>query len=42
MGVVGNLVQRFATTTVLHVRCANPFDAGVERRRSRWGVLWSG
>ena len=41
-GVVGNLVQRFATTTVLRVRCANPFDAGVGRRRRRWGVLWCG
>ena len=30
-GVVGVLVQRFATTTALHVRCASPFDAGVER-----------
>ena len=39
-GVVGNLVQRFATT-ILHVRCANPFDAGVGRRR-RWGLVWWG
>ena len=40
-GVVGNLSQRFATKTVLHVRCANPFDAGVGRRR-RWGLVWCG
>ena len=41
-GVVGALAQRFATTTVFHVRCASPFDAGVGRMRSRWGVLWCG
>ena len=41
-GVVGTLAQRFATTTVFRVRCASPFDAGVGRRRSRWGVLWRG
>lgn len=37
-GVVSTLARRFDTTTVLHVRCANPFDAGVGRRRKRCGV----
>ena len=40
-GVASTLAQRFATgATALHVRCANASNAGVRRRRRRWGVAW--
>ena len=39
-GVISTLALPFATTTVLRVRSANPFNAGVGRRRSRCGVAW--
>ena len=40
-GVISTLALPFATTTVLRVRSANPFNAGVGRRRSRCGVAWA-
>ena len=38
-GVISTLALPFASTTV-RVRSANPFNAGVGRRRSRCGVAW--
>ena len=40
-GVISTLALPFASTTVLRVRSANPFNAGVGRRRSRCGVAWA-
>lgn len=39
-GAVNTPAQHFATRgSVLHVKCVNPFDAGVGRKRRRWGVV---
>ena len=39
-GVISTLALPFASTTV-RVRSANPFNAGVGRRRSKCGVAWA-